>query len=308
MLVSETSKDRGVLEGRMPMLLRTKISRGAFIADCVDDGENRYFSIGISYPEFIHDEGASPLLTYIPITGLGTASIKKEHGTYRLTVPDRDDIFKEFSKRKRDLILRAENLLIESATSRFIDIPNIQNGLNPIREILVSLNELDEIPLRDILSRKENKRQMQRYVDMLASLKFIILRDDMLYPGEEMEKFKMVGSSDIEGVILTDVLDRSYHFLRDELNIYALTPYLELTNAYYLPSLLAEEKVHMGPKNVYHYYIRMYGNQRRRPLYQVVASLIEIAKVGILAEKDGIYTADEDLFYSLRKGFAAAGK
>ena len=303
MLVSEYSNEKGELERRLESILRGYVSRGAFVAGRRETDSGTYFSIGISYPEFIIDRDGGPILTYVPITGVGTASLKREGASYHLTVGDRVDIFREFHKKRTDLVRRAENLIIRSGARDLIRIPKVQNGLNPIKEILLSLNELDEIPVEDVLSRKTNREQMQRYVDMLRGLGYIIERDGMLHPGEELEKFRVAGVEDLREELLADVVHRGFHYLRDELSIYILNPYLELANSYYLPSLLADEAVLMRAEDIESYYIRWYGRSRRKPMYQIFANLMEIAGAGLLKRTGDLFEADEGFFKTLKGQF-----
>lgn len=304
MLVSEYNKDRGELERNLESILKGHISKGAFIAGRRDMDSGTYFSIGISYPEFIVDRDGGPILTYIPISGVGTASLEQEGGTYHLSIVDRVEIFKAFNKKRLDLVRRAEDLIIRSGARALIRIPKIQNGLNPIKEILLSLHELDTVPIKDILSRKENREQMQRYVDFLKGLGYAIEKDGALHPGEELEKFEMTGIDNLREELLADVVQRGFQYLREELKIYILNPYLELTNAYYLPSLLADETVQMKAEDIEGYYLRWYGKSRRKPRYQIFANLMEVAGVGLLRRTGDIFEADEDLFKTLKSQFA----
>jgi len=303
LLVSEYSKEKKDLEDRLEGILKGHVSRGAFVAGRTETDKGTYFNIGISYPEFIVDREGGPILTYIPISGIGTASLKREGNTYHLAIKDRAAIFREFNKKRTDLVKRAENLIIRSGARDLIRIPKIQNGLNPIKEILLSIRELDRVPVKDILSRKDNREQMQRYVDMLSNLGYTVERDGMLHPGEEMEKFEVAGVKNLREEMLADVVQRGFHYIRDDLRIYIMNPYLELTNAYYLPSLLAEESVQMKAEDIETYYIRWYGRSRRKPMYQIFSNLMEIAGVGLLKRRNDTFEADEKMFETLKNGF-----
>ena len=303
MLVSEHSKDRKALEDRLEGILKGHVSRGAFIAGRAETDRGTYFSIGISYPEFIVDREGGPILTYVPISGIGTASLLLEGKTYHLAIKDRASIFREFNKKRMDLVKRAENLIIRSGARDLIRIPKVQNGLNPIKEILLSIRELDRVPVKDVLSRKDNREQMRKYVTMLSNLGYTVERDGMLHPGEEMEKFEVAGVGNLREEMLADVVQRGFHYIREDLNIYIMNPYLELTNAYYLPSLLAEEPVQMRAEDIETYYIRWYGRSRRKPMYQIFANLMEVAGVGLLKRRRDTFEADEELFETLKSGF-----
>lgn len=307
MLVSRYHDDKQALEDQVPGILRGMISRGAFVAGKQDTEDGSLISIGISYPEIIVDRDSSPIITYVPIRGVGNISIRKEGGKYHLTIPERAGIFKTFNRKKRDLVRRAENLIIQSGADKLIGIPMVQNGLNPIKEILFALNEMDRIPVKDVLARKKNKVQMKRYIEMLKSLRYVDEMDGILHPGSELEKFNIVGAEEFHRLIMTDVVQKGFPFIREELNIYILNPYLELANSYYLPSLLAREKVQMEADDIFHYYIKMYGTSRRKPKYQVYANLVEMVSVGLLQKESGLFVGDEDLFTSLKDNFGMTG-
>jgi hypothetical protein len=307
MLVSRYHPDKKVLEDQVPKIVRGMISRGAFVADKQDTEDGSLFSIGISYPEIIVDRDSSPIITYVPIRGVGNATIRQEGGRFHLTIPERAGIFKTFNRKKRDLVRRAENLIIQSGADKLVDIPMVQTGLNPIKEILFALNEMDKIPVKEVLSRKKNKVQMKRYIDMLKSLRYVDEKDGILHPGSELEKFNIVGADKFHRLVMTDVIQKGFPFIREELNIYILNPYLELTNSYYLPSLLAREKVQMEADDIFHYYINMYGTSRRKPKYQVAANLVEMVGVGLLRKEGGLFEADDVLFSSLTDNFGISG-
>jgi hypothetical protein len=307
MLVSRYHPDKEVLENQVPDIIRGYISRGAFVIDRQDTEDGSLFSIGISYPEIIVDRDSSPIITYVPIRGVANATIRKEGATFHLTIPERVGIFKTFNRKKRDLVRRAENLIIQSGADKLVDIPLVQNGLNPIKEILFALNEMDRIPVREVLARKKNKTQMKRYIDMLKSLRYVDEEDGVLHPGSELEKINIVSADDFHRAVMTDVIRKGFPFIREELNIYILNPYLELTNSYYLPSLLAREKVQMEADDIFHYYIKMYGTSRRKPIYQVAANLVEMVDVGLLKKDGGLFEGDDELFTSLTDNFGVSG-
>ena len=63
----------------------------------------------------------------------------------------------------------------------------------------------------------------------------------------------------------------------------------------------------MEADDIFHYYIKMYGTSRRKPIYQVAANLVEMVGVGLLKKDGGLFEGDDDLFTSLTDNFGVSG-
>jgi hypothetical protein len=195
------------------------------------------------------------------------------------------------------LVRSAENALIDSMGSKLIDIPKVQNGLNPIKEILLALIELGEIPVSELRKRK-GKDRSQQYMQFLEELHFINVDNNTVYPGNEISKYSLaeLNAPEINATILNDVLTKGFRFLSEDLKIYILTPYLELTNAYYLQSLYADKLLHLRYNEISRHYSEMYKRAKKKPDYQNLANLVEMRHAQIIQGKQGVFYGYDELF------------
>ena len=274
-----------------------RFSQAAYVSGEKLHNEHNYFEFGISIPRVILDHGKSPLMKYICIDNVFSASAKVKGKQIEIEWPERDEAAKMLENKRKSLIRQAENALIASLGNRLVRIPKVQNGMNPIKEILLSLHDLGEIPFQDICSRKGRKRA-EEYIRFLEDLNFVVVDQEIIYPGNELTKYDLaeMGSKEVCYALLTDILLRGLRFLTENLKIYILTPYLELSNVYYLQSHFADQMLNMDHFEVSRHYLEMYRRKKRKQPYQINANLLEMRHAEIIQGDRGVFSGYEEIF------------
>jgi len=262
-----------------------------------------YFEFGVCTPRIIIGQNDPPLIKYICIDGVFSASAKREDHRLAIALPDRKEIADKFQEKRGGLIRRAENILVDSFGDQLIQIPKVQNGMNPIKEILLALHDLGEIPVSDLRARMDIART-EHYLRFLQDLKFVHRKGDVVYPGNELTKYD-AADLDPGPKILKDVLLHGFRYLTENLKIYILTPYLELSSAYYLQSYYAEKLLKLDHREIARHYEDMYGRNRQKPAYQTYANLVEMRQAHILQGEHGIFSGFEAPFSHFSEEMAA---
>jgi hypothetical protein len=295
MAPSKIMDQRKVVES----LIKDSLGKSVFINDVrkVNSRENLYL-IGITIDKYIEDYEKPSILKFIQVKDLLAIRSVKKINEIKIEMPSREDIQKRYLDRKKELILRSENILINEYAGNFVKIPYIQIGLNPIKQIFVSLLDFGSITLEEIFSSNNRKKERTRkYIDFLENTDFIIVDGGEIFPGEEFHKYDLSDIRMDENLLLKDVLIRGFRFINEELRIRILTPYLEYANAYYLQSHYADEILKMHYKEIYRHYNEMYS--RNKQFYKVYADLKELSKNNILVNNGEVFSGTEstlDLF------------
>jgi hypothetical protein len=283
--------------------LQRYISRGCYINEINEIKNNYFFDIGISYPDIIIDRNSKPFLKYISINSVFNIKAKKFPTGYNIKIPDRNEVHKDFINKKENLTHLAEQALLSNIGEKLIKLSKVQNGLNPIKEIIINLYDVGELSLNEIYRRK-TKEKGKKYLDFLSSLNYIIINNEKVLPGNQLTKFDLVKSTiqDIDKILL-EILKRGYKYIKSELNIYILTPYLELANAYYLKSFFAEKLLNMNIIDIEKHYTELYKRYTRKPTYQINANLLEMNGVEIIQKQREGYIGYEDVFSKFNENF-----
>ncbi len=277
---------------------KKEIARGAYISNKKKIKNKHYYEFGLSSPKLIIDVNRPPIIKHICIDNVFSASVIKSTDTLTIEWPDRKEVSSLINQKRGNLIRKAENALVTCLSDRLIKIPKVQNGLNPLKEILLTLYDLSEIPKSDLFGRM-GKNKAGNYIDFLVSLDFIKSEDNNIYPGNELTKFdltKINPQSDISLILLNDVLLQGFRYLTEKLNINILTPYLELSNAYYLQSHLSGQLLNLEHTEIERHYAEMYPRTRHKPLYQTYTNLIEMKEAEIIQGQKGVFSGYPDLF------------
>jgi len=299
-LVILTGKmDSQALEGH----LRRRLHRGIVVKDLQWKDEKGYFSLGITIPELVEDSERRLYRLHIPVDLTTGTLYRVGRERYRVSIENLDHAYERVRVKKDALVNRAEISLIHYSSQKFTKIAKVANGLNPIWEIIVGLWLEGELKREDVLHRKSNKEQMNRYLQFLASMGYVEVKDAKVHPGGELIKFmKKAGMSDPfshQNAILGEVLERGYHTLKKKLRINILTPYIEMSNSYYLPSLISGEMLWLRGEQIEAQYRFLYNAGRRKPRYQFLLNLMELTEANILERKDDSFGGNREIFLPL---------
>ena len=283
---------------------RNRVSNNAYISRTSRQKGMDYYEFGICTPRIIIDQVDPPLIKYVCIDGVFSASAKLGGQRLAITLPERKEISEKYQEKRCGLIRRAENILVTSFGDNLIQIPKVQNGMNPIKEILLALHDLGEIPVSQLRARMDTQKT-ENYLKFLQDLEFVQRKGDIVYPGNELTKYD---AADIDPgpAILKDVLLQGFRYLTETLKIYIVTPYLELSSAYYLQSFYADKLLKLDHKEIARHYEDMYGRARQKPAYQTYANLVEMRQAHILKGSHGIFSGYDKPFSEFQEQMSAS--
>ena len=291
--------DKGILK-----TIRYEMAPNVFISDHKKINDTQYYIMGISIPKFISDVGGRPTLKYISLENVFSCHIEKMNNKTYLKCPNRDDISESYVEKKNLMISRVENILMSAFGENIVKIPKVQTGLNPIKELLSSLYQLETIPLSDFYKRRRYKKNTENYLKFLKSLDYIKIEDDKIYPGNELNKYDMANkTNEFSNTILKDVIMNGYSFIKQFLKIQILTPYLELSSAYYLQAHFAERIIRLNHHQLGDYFYDMYPQSKRKPPFEIFNNLTELYYAGILGFKDNTFYGNEVIFNGFENAF-----
>jgi hypothetical protein len=98
-------------------VVRRKVSNGIFYCNRSKQNKSELFQFGISSPKIIIDRKTDrPCISYIPVRDVFSVKVmKKKSGKgYVIDIPNKSSIHKAFLKRRDNLLLQAENVLLET--------------------------------------------------------------------------------------------------------------------------------------------------------------------------------------------------
>jgi len=294
------------LEKSLIRKLKEEISPGAFICHHHEiNKDDIFYNIGLTTPKLIMNRNKRPTIRFIPIRDVFSIKIQKKRNCYKIQLPTRSNIYSDFLMKQSSLISKAENALVSATAKKLIRLPKIQNGLNPFKEILFSLNRLQEIPINQINQRYKSKPWMVRkYLNFLSGMDYIVIEKEFIYPGNNLSKFDLQNQNGQDDILLmAELLENGLHFLKKEMKINILAPYLQLSNSYYLPAAWAGENVAMNENDIMSSMKGIYPRFKGHTLYQVANYMYEMTKENIFETKGDTYIGNNEVLQTYLSNF-----
>ena len=149
---------------------------------------------------------------------------------------------------------------------------------------------------------------MYKYLDFLQSMEYIAVEEGNIFPGNEITKFDIaeVERDNIGNLLLKDILDNGLRYVREDLKIHILAPYLELSCAYYLQSHFAEKILPLNFQEINRHYDDMYNRSKRKPQYQMLFNFLELSQAKIMKHKGQVFTGYEPLLAEFNNAFSGS--
>ena len=272
--ISETQGIPSFIEG----IVKSKYSNNIYMSKKRENNRDESFlQFGIIIPRIINPENEPPIIKYIAIDDIFALEIHKKGNFIEIDWPDRDEIYRKYIEKKSNLITKAENILINNFSENFISIPKVQNGLNPIKEILVSVFHLGKINQKEIHYRM-GKEKGDKYLNFLKNLDFINIVDNEIIPSNEMSKYDLKDITDIEAekAFFSEVIIRGFRYLHENFHINILTPYLEFANSYYLQTYFTDKLLQLNYTELSYNYNNLYHRSKQKQTYKIFTNLFEL--------------------------------
>lgn len=280
-------------ENGITNIIRNNISRKAFLCKSEIIEDQQYYVFGLSKQKLIRRSGGESLLTYIPIEDVFRVKFEITNDNKRnLYLPDRENVAQRFGNLEEQLIRKAEKVMMDIGSIKFLKIPNIQNSINPIKEIVVNLSLLGSLDVG-----KLQIPQKQKYIKFLKDLDFISVSDNKIYPANAYNKFELTDKS-IKQVdwALSEIIIKGHSYLNEEMHIKHINPYLELATLYYYQCRLLDELIDLSLTEMRYQYQHSYPRIRSKSTYNTNLDLVELSEVGILNVTNDVVTGNEGLF------------
>lgn len=228
-----TAKTIAEAEQRLPVLVKQHLGQGAFTSgtpQALEPGR-RLVEISVSVPEVARDPRTEEgTLAFLLHRGVGYAEITRAKGEVAIILPSRTEVEKNLLRERESLLMRAEMAFLDSAQEKLAKSPLIQNALNPIKEILVTVADLERVPAKSL-------REQSRYLPFLQGLRYVELEDGEVYPGPMLRQFAPNAEAQfIYEKILGDIIRKGYEDLSGRLRIRHVTSLVRAANAYFWPS------------------------------------------------------------------------
>lgn len=285
---------RDQLEDELERDLLASIGNGVFVERIHQTaGDAIQAKVGAVVPEIVQDPSTDEkVVSFLRHEGVSRLRFTEE-GDEMVSEPlDRGVFGEKLEGKRQNLVRRAEETLLNVTKEKIAKVQPVGVGLNPIREILIQVNEHDSFEV--------TKEKHRRYVPLLTGLGYVEAEGPILRPAEDLQKFEqakgeILNSPEFYDALLGEILQRGYSELVENLGVQHVTPIVRLATTYYWLSAQYGEPLDLGPddfrtsvKKLH----RDYSIQR----WKVENYLIEMDRAGILNRKNGSYTRDQDIW------------
>lgn len=216
---------------------------------------------------------------------------------------DRDSILDSAKNEMNHLINKTEKAILSSAKDNFSRSYLVKNSLNPIIKIL-RLLFVKEGFSKDLIESKNRK-----YLRFLNNLNFININENRISVGKEIDKYylydKEIEETEKLHSILGEIIEHGHSFLKTEMKINHIDPFLRITNANFFPSSLKNEKLHFEPKDFESSMKNLYGKSKRTS--DIQNYLKELELVNVFDVEDGYYSPSETVWNSYKNKIKNVG-
>lgn len=284
--------------------IKKEYGRGVYISDKkIDDKEGAIY-LGCSIPKVIEDKyKEETILKFIGLDDIGMIDVSFEENKFVVDWAERDLITNSAEYEMNNLLSRTEKAVLYSAKKNFSKSYLVKNSINPIIKILRLLFVEEGFSIKKIESEK------RKYVDFLNNLNFLELDENKIYPGTEMEKYHLANRKIEETEklhsILGEILEQGHSFLKTEMKINHLDPFIKITNANFFPSSLKREKLYFTPEDFNKSMKNLYG--KRKSDSDIQNYLKELEEVDVFEVEGGYYFPTEDIWDSYQTNLDNVG-
>lgn len=287
-------------ERRLPVLLQFHIGQGAFVSEkrrMIATGRS-LVPLGITKPRVIRDPVTKiGQLTFMRYPNVGIAEIQRVDKGFELILPTRREMETAVEREESGFVLRAEQAFLHSARGVLAKSSIIQNALNPIKEILVALNELDSVSMSQLDHQK-------RYVSLLRGLGYVDEEAGKLHRGPMFEKFRSPRGAIESNQMLGDIISQGYANLSGPLRIRHITSFVRTANAYFLPSHEAGRRLSYRIEDFATNVHRVYRGYRPSSV-KLLNHIDDLTNIGVF-ERDGEFrTANPTMWESFEQSAPA---
>lgn len=292
-------KNLSEFETSFPVFLKSRLGRGFYVSGKKSVAKGQYkYKVGNYFPDIIDDcKTNKRTIRFHRIDGLFVADVKRGRGgTIVVSAPDRESIAGEMEKRLELIALKSENALLDTIYDKIVEIPSVQLAMTPIKEIIMSLHREGELDVKEFAHRRDKKTAM-RYVEFLAGLDYVVRDNGRLLPGKRMKEHERMPPSDdkeLYQLVLSEILEKGYGYIRDYLHLTQIVPYLRVSNSYFLPSYASGKLLFLSEEEIRKHYLFYY--RKTRPIIKIRGQINDIVDAHILEREENFVVGNEEIW------------
>jgi len=280
-----------IRNGQAETELKHRYGRGIYVHDIheTSDGD-LVITLGNTVPKDVSDSlEQDRVLQFINIRNIYTLRGKATgEGFYIIRLPDRDEVYDGFLRRRRQIIDRLDWSMAKAIYEHVFELTPVKNQLNSVIQIVRWVHEESSIPLSR-LEDAQGSDNTDEYVNVLSDLGFLSLEDGLVSEGEKMQETQLL---DLEGenyvkTVVGNIVKDGYNVLQDRLDLNMLRHYPKFSNAYYYDALQRQHPgLHLDVDAITSNYRRQYDEEIDP--FVVNDKLNELAETEVI-QKDGEY-------------------
>lgn len=258
-------------------IIYRRFSPYTFISSFEEENDIVKVSVGLKVPEVLDDEkNGKRIIKFLKFENIFIIDGARERKKMILHAPSRREVIKFCNDRYTTVVSKSEQSLLKTTYKKLVLVPEVQVAMRPIRRILIKLERFGATNLGELInvqsrfSSKKGGRYLQ-YLGLLEALNIVKKENGRYVQGSNMKNYigRDISPPELYEQILAEVLERSYPYLREVLNLTMIVPFLRWSNAYYLPSYEANKMLYLEEKSLVEHYKRFYKTTTSDPLDQI---------------------------------------
>jgi hypothetical protein len=289
-------------ERRLLHELRRRLSPYIYRSGSDRAAARRLFTVGVAIQEAILDHGGEGLvIRVLRFDDVAVYEVFREDGHLKVEGPSRSEVERKVRDRYGTVVSKSQRALLPTLYGRLVRIPEVSLSMNPLRKILIFLEETGVASPQAIRRPGQKLARVRRYFSLLEDLGYIAKENGGYVPGRGFADLKAgaVEPPALYEHILGDVIRRRSKYLQEVLHWTMMVPFLRWSNAYYLPAYEAGHLLRTERDELVTTYSRYYGYKRRQA--EVITQLQRTVDAGALKREKPYYLGDESILASYSK-------
>lgn len=272
--------------------IRRTVSPYAYLSQA----EQNQATVGMQIQEVItdHSQGGSTI-KFINFDNV--AQYERSSGVkQKLSGPTRTQFIRQVRKQYLSIVDSSQKILLPSVYSRLVYVPEVNLSMNPLRKILIILQDQGSVTRDELGRRLSPVEKSGPYFSLLDELGYLQSEDEHYIPGLKMRNLQAdeVEPPELYERILGDVIRQRSKYLKEVLHWTMIVPYLRWCNSYYLPSYEAGRSIKLETNDFVDNYKRYYGIRRDYPTE--INQIQRIVDAKAISKSEGFYEGQEDIF------------
>jgi hypothetical protein len=305
-----------MLIGSVNRAIRRDLSHATYVSGLEKITQRDFVAhIGLIWTElFSDDKKGETVLKFIKSDRLGTLNVVKERGKFFLEMEARDKIITEMDKNLDAGFIRSENAILKSTEENLVNIPQVQTSMSVLGKIIRWVNRENHIVPAQVPCRPSKRTpqvaKANRYLRLLRDLRILAQEGDAYVPGPTMKDMadRSSDNADIFHQVMAEIYSRGYTYMRKELHLTGIVPYLRATHSYYLPSHSYGQLLSMTGERITENLVHFYPGSQRYANDEITVNnwFDELDEVNVLVRDSKFLRGNEDIMKSYESNLRAS--